>query len=149
MEKTFVAVKPDGVQRGLVGTIIQRFETRGYQLVGLKLMQVSQALAENHYGEHQGKPFFAGLVSFITSGPIVAMVWEGKDVIAQARQMIGATDPLKADPGTLRGNLGIDVGRNIIHGSDSPASAEREIALFFTPEEIVSWEPSTHRWLYE
>jgi nucleoside-diphosphate kinase len=142
-------VKPDGVQRGLAGQIISRFETRGYKLMGLKLMQISRELAETHYGEHKGKGFFEPLVSYIISGPVVAMVLEGKDVIQGARDMMGATNPAKAAPGTIRATYGIDVGRNIIHGSDSAASAEREINLFFKPEELVSYTRDIDRWLYE
>jgi len=149
MERTFIMVKPDGVQRGLAGEIISRFEKRGFKLVGLKLMQISRELAEKHYGEHQGKPFFEGLVNFITSGPVVAMVWEGKDVIATARDMMGATNPLKAQPGTIRGTYGIDVGRNVIHGSDSPESAQREIALFFKEEELINYNKTIDAWIYE
>ncbi|GAV25555.1 nucleoside-diphosphate kinase [Carboxydothermus islandicus] len=149
MERTFIMVKPDGVQRGLVGEIISRFEKRGFKLVGLKLMQISRELAETHYGEHKGKPFFEGLVNFITSGPVVAMVWEGKEVIATAREMMGATNPLKAQPGTIRGTYGIDVGRNVIHGSDSPESAQREIALFFKEEELLSYDKTLDTWIYE
>ncbi|ABB15304.1 nucleoside-diphosphate kinase [Carboxydothermus hydrogenoformans] len=149
MERTFIMVKPDGVQRGLVGEIISRFEKRGFKLVGLKLMQISRELAETHYGEHKGKPFFEGLLNFITSGPVVAMVWEGKEVIATAREMMGATNPLKAQPGTIRGTYGIDVGRNVIHGSDSPESAAREIALFFKEEELLSYEKTLDTWIYE
>ena len=149
MERTFIAVKPDGVQRGLVGEVIRRFEAKGFTLVGLKLVQVSKDLAEQHYGEHKEKPFFAGLVTFITSGPVVAMVWEGKGVVAAARKMIGATNPLNSEPGTLRGDYGIDIGRNIIHGSDAVETAQREIGLWFKPEELAAWEPSLHGWIYE
>ncbi|BAY52288.1 nucleoside diphosphate kinase [Thermostichus vulcanus NIES-2134] len=149
MERTFLAIKPDGVQRGLVGTIIQRFEQKGYTLVGLKLMRVSRELAEQHYSEHKDKPFFPGLVNFITSGPVVAMVWEGRGVIANARKLIGATNPLNAEPGTLRGDFAVDVGRNVIHGSDSPENAEREINLWFQTQELVPWEPALTSWVYE
>lgn len=149
MERTFAMVKPDGVQRGLTGQIISRFETRGYKLVGLKLMQISRELAETHYGEHKGKGFFEPLVSYIISGPVVAMVLEGKDVIQGARDMMGATNPAKAAPGTIRATYGIDVGRNIIHGSDSVASAEREIGLFFAPGELTDYSRDVDRWLYE
>ncbi len=149
MERTFLAVKPDGVQRGLVGQIIGRFEAKGFTLIGLKMVQVSKDLAEQHYGEHREKPFFAGLVEFITSGPVVAMVWEGKGVIASARKIIGSTNPLNAEPGTLRGDFGVDIGRNIIHGSDAPETAQREISLWFQPEELVTWEPSLTSWIYE
>ncbi len=149
MERTFIMVKPDGVQRGLAGRIIARFETRGYKLVGLKLMQISRELAEEHYGEHKGKGFFEPLVSYITSGPVVAMVWEGKDIIRGARDMMGATNPAQAAPGTIRGTFGIDVGRNVIHGSDSPASAEREIGLFFKPDELLNYTRALEPWIYE
>ena len=149
MERTFLAIKPDGVQRGLVGTIIQRFEQKGYTLVGLKMLRVSRELAEQHYGEHKDKPFFPGLVNFITSGPVVAMVWEGRGVIAAARKLIGTTNPLNAEPGTLRGDFGVDVGRNIIHGSDAPETAEREINLWFQTQELVPWEPALTSWVYE
>ncbi|MEB3211587.1 MAG: nucleoside-diphosphate kinase [Leptolyngbyaceae bacterium] len=149
MERTFIAIKPDGVQRGLVGEIIQRFEKKGFTLVGLKAMKVSRELAETHYGEHQGKPFFPGLVDFITSGPVVAMVWEGEGVVASSRKMIGATKPLESAPGTIRGDYGVTVGRNIIHGSDAPETAQREIALWFNEDELASWEPTLTTWIYE
>lgn len=149
MERTFIAIKPDGVQRALVGQIISRFEAKGFTLVGLKLMQVSKELAEEHYGEHKEKPFFPGLVEFITSGPLVAMVWEGSGVVAAARKMIGATKPLESDPGTIRGDFGVDMGRNIIHGSDAVDTAEREIKLWFKDEELVGWTPTVTPWLYE
>ncbi|TVQ09364.1 MAG: nucleoside-diphosphate kinase [Leptolyngbya sp. DLM2.Bin27] len=149
MERTFLMIKPDGVQRGLVSNIIGRFETKGFTLVGMKLMAVSRELAEKHYDVHRERPFFAGLVDFITSGPVVAMVWEGEGVIASARKIIGATKPLEADPGTIRGDLGVTVGRNIIHGSDAPETAQTEIALWFTESELVSWESAAKGWLYE
>ncbi|MFQ3679942.1 MAG: nucleoside-diphosphate kinase [Pseudanabaenaceae cyanobacterium] len=149
MERTFIAIKPDGVQRSLVGEIIRRFEAKGFQLVGLKLVQVTRELAEKHYAEHRERSFFPGLVDFITSGPVVAMVWQGKGVIAAARKAIGKTNPLEADLGTIRGDFGIDLGRNIIHGSDAPDTAEREIALWFAPHEIADWQPATTSWLYE
>jgi len=149
VERTFLAVKPDGVQRGLVGEILHRFEAKGFTLVGLKLMHVSRELAEQHYGEHKEKPFFAGLVDFITSGPVVAMVWEGKGVVAAARKIIGATNPLNAEPGTIRGSYGIDIGRNIIHGSDAVETAQREIELWFQPADLVAWQPSLSTWIYE
>jgi nucleoside-diphosphate kinase len=149
MERTFIAVKPDGVQRGLVGSILKKFEEKGYKLVGLKLMQVSQELAQTHYGEHKGKPFFDGLVKFITSGPVVAFVVEGNDVVVTARKMIGATKPSDSAIGTIRGDYGVDIGRNIIHGSDSPESAEREISLWFKPEELTEWTPTISTWIYE
>lgn len=149
MERTFIAIKPDGVQRGIVGEIIRRFEAKGFTLVGLKLMQVSRELAEEHYGVHRERPFFPGLVNFIISGPLVAMVWEGDGVIASARKLIGATNPLNAEPGTIRGDFGVSVGRNIIHGSDAPETAQQEIKLWFKDEELVNWEPSITPWLYE
>ncbi|MEL6222110.1 MAG: nucleoside-diphosphate kinase [Cyanobacteria bacterium J06627_8] len=149
MERTFIAIKPDGVQRGLVGEIIQRFEKKGFTLVGLKAMKVSRELAETHYGEHKERPFFPGLVDFITSGPVVAMVWEGEGVIASARKMIGATKPLESNPGTIRGDYGVTVGRNIIHGSDAPDTAEREIKLWFRDDELTSWDPTLTTWIYE
>lgn len=149
MERTFLMIKPDGVQRHLVGEIVRRFEAKGFTLVGLKLMMVSRELAEQHYGVHRDRPFFAGLVNFIISGPVVAMVWEGDGVIASARKMIGATKPLEAEPGTIRGDLGVTVGRNIIHGSDAPETAQAEIALWFNQDELVSWQPTLTGWLYE
>jgi nucleoside-diphosphate kinase len=149
LERTFIAIKPDGVQRGIVGEIIRRFESKGFTLVGLKLMQASRELAEQHYAVHKERPFFAGLVDFITSGPLVAMVWEGEGVIASARKLIGATNPLNAEPGTIRGDYGVSVGRNLIHGSDAPETAQQEIQLWFTNEELVSWQPAITSWLYE
>jgi nucleoside-diphosphate kinase len=149
LERTFIAVKPDGVQRGIVGEIVRRFETKGFTLVGLKLLQVSRELAEQHYDVHKERPFFPGLVEFITSGPVVAMVWEGEGVIASARKLIGATNPLSAEPGTIRGDFGVSIGRNLIHGSDAPETAQREIGLWFKDEELVSWQPTVTPWLYE
>ena len=149
MERTFLAIKPDGVQRGLVGEIIRRFETKGFTLVGLKFLQVSRELAEQHYGVHRERPFFGSLVEFITSGPVVAMVWEGDGVIASARKIIGATNPLTAEPGTIRGDLGINIGRNLIHGSDAPETAQQEVALWFQDEELVNWQPELTPWLHE
>jgi nucleoside-diphosphate kinase len=149
VERTFIAIKPDGVQRGLAGEIIRRFETKGFTLVGLKFLQPSRELAEQHYAVHKERPFFAGLVDFITSGPVVAMVWEGDGVIASARKLIGATNPLNAEPGTIRGDLGANIGRNIIHGSDAPETAEYEIGLWFKPEELVSWTPTVMPWVHE
>ncbi|MFQ3617315.1 MAG: nucleoside-diphosphate kinase [Cyanobacteriota bacterium] len=149
MERTFIAIKPDGVQRGLAGEIIRRFETKGFTLVGLKFLQPSRDLAEQHYAVHKERPFFPGLVDFITSGPVVAMVWEGDGVIASARKLIGATNPLNAEPGTIRGDLGVNIGRNIIHGSDAPETAEYEIGLWFKPEELVNWTPTIMPWVHE
>ena len=149
MERTFIAIKPDAVQRGLIGQIIQRFETKGFKLVGLKLMNVSKELAEEHYGVHRERPFFAGLVSFLTSSPVVAMVWEGDGVIASARKIIGATNPLESAPGTIRGDFGVSIGRNLIHGSDAPETAQQEIALWFKEGELAEWSPEMTGWLYE
>lgn len=149
LQRTFVAVKPDGVQRGLVGEIISRFERKGLKLVGMKFMQVSRELAETHYGEHKGKGFFEPLVSFITSGPIVAMVLEGNNAISIARGVIGATNPSAAAPGTIRGDLALEIGRNMVHGSDGPESASREIGIFFKDSELVSWNRTYECWITE
>ena len=149
MEQTLVLVKPDGVQRGLTGEIIGRLERRGLKLVAMKLMQVDDALAHRHYGEHVDRPFFAGLVSFITSGPVVAMAWEANNAVEIVRSTMGVTNPANAAPGTIRGDLGVDIGRNLIHGSDSPESAARELALFFKPEEILSYSRSNDGWIVE
>ncbi len=150
-ERTFVMVKPDGVQRGLIGEIVSRFEDRGLKLVGGKFMQIDRALAEEHYREHEGKPFFEGLVEFITSGPVFAMVWEGQDAVRQVRHMMGETDPAESPPGSIRGDLGLDLGRNVIHASDheDPGSNEREISLFFDADELLDWERVDEGWLYE
>lgn len=150
VQRTFVAIKPDGVQRGLIGDIVSRFEKKGLKIIGMKFMQVTKQLAENHYGEHKGKPFFDGLVSFITSGPILAMVLEGKDAIAVSRTVIGATNPVTAAPGTIRGDLALEIGRNIVHGSDGPESAKREIGIFFSDEELVTnWNRTVQCWVTE
>jgi nucleoside-diphosphate kinase len=148
MEKTFLMVKPDGVQRSLIGEIVSRFEKKGFRLAGAKLMAVTKELAEQHYGEHKERPFFGELVDFITSGPVFAMVWEGENVIATARLMMGATNPKDAAAATIRGDFAVTVGKNIIHGSDSPESAEREIGLFFKEEEIVDYSKVISEWLY-
>jgi nucleoside-diphosphate kinase len=150
-ERTFVMVKPDGVKRGLIGEIVSRLEDRGLKLVGAKFMQIDRDLAEDHYGEHADEPFFDGLVDFITSGPVMAMVWEGDDAIRQVRRMMGETDPAESAPGTIRGDFGLDLGRNVIHGSDheDEGSAEREIGLFFDEDELVDWEQVDEGWLYE
>ena len=148
-ERTFIAIKPDGVQRGLVGDILGRFERKGFALVALKLLTPSRDLAEQHYGVHRERPFFGGLVEFITSGPVVAMVWQGEGVIAGARLLIGATKPLEAAPGTIRGDLAMNIGRNVIHGSDGPDTAQFEIGLWFQPEELSNWEPTDQRWRTE
>ena len=149
MERTFLAIKPDGVQRGLVGKVISRLEKKGFKLVAMKFMLVSEELAKKHYGEHKDKPFFKGLVSFITSGPIVAMIWEGKNVINAVRKMMGKTNPLEADLGTIRGDFAIDIGRNVVHGSDSEESAKREISIFFNEKEMINWNKEVHKWIYE
>jgi nucleoside-diphosphate kinase len=148
MEKTFLMVKPDGVQRNLVGEIVSRFERKGFQLAGAKLMTISQELAEEHYGEHKERPFFGELTEFITSGPVFAMVWHGEGVIATARQMMGKTNPSEAAPGTIRGDFGLTVGKNVIHGSDSPESAEREVNLFFNSEELNEYKKVVDEWTY-
>jgi len=150
-ERTFVMVKPDGVQRGLIGKIVSRFEDRGLKLVGGKFIRIDQDLAEEHYGEHSDKPFFEGLVEFITSGPVFAMVWEGADATRQVRNMMGETDPAESPAGTIRGDLGLDLGRNVIHASDheDPGSNEREIDLFFDDEELIDYERVDEGWLYE
>lgn len=148
MQKTFIMVKPDGVQRGLIGEIVARFEKKGFQLVGAKLMNVSRELAEEHYGEHKERPFFGELVDFITSSPVFAMVWQGDNVIATARQMMGKTNPADALPGTIRGDFGVSVGMNIIHGSDSEESAAREMGLWFPESEQVSYDKTVDRWIY-
>jgi nucleoside-diphosphate kinase len=137
MERTFVMVKPNGVARGLVGEVVARFERRGMALKGMKLMSIPRTLAEEHYGEHRDKPFFGSLVDFITSGPVVAMVWEGTAAIAVARTMMGATNPTDAAPGTIRGDFALELEENVVHGSDGPQSAAREIALFFGDGELV------------
>lgn len=141
-------VKPDGVQRNLIGDIVARFEQKGFKLAGAKLMTISTDLAETHYGEHKERPFFGELVDFITSGPVFAMVWEGENVVASARTMMGKTNPSEALPGTIRGDYGINVGKNIIHGSDSLESASREIDLFFDEKELNSYNKQQDAWIY-
>ncbi|KRX96232.1 Nucleoside diphosphate kinase [Trichinella pseudospiralis] len=148
-ERTLVVVKPDGVQRGLIHQVLRRFEQRGFKLVSLKMLTANDDLLNKHYAEHVGKGFFPSLKAYMSSGPVVAMVWEGRDVVKAARNMLGATRPLESAPGTLRGDFCIDVGRNLVHGSDSVESANREIALWFKPEELCKWEQSTHSWIYE
>lgn len=147
MERTFIMVKPDGVQRGLIGDIVKRFEHKGFQLIACKLMVVTKELAEKHYEEHRGKPFYEGLVSFVTSGPVFAMVWQGDQIITLSRMMMGKTNTLDAVPGTIRGDYAVHTGMNLIHGSDSPESAEREIHNFFKPEEWVSYEKVMQQWI--
>jgi len=147
-ERTFLAVKPDGVQRGLVGDIIARFEKRGYKLVGLKMVWPTQMMAEKHYQDLAKKPFYGSLTKFFSSGPIICMCWEGKDIIAQGRQMLGETQPLASKPGSIRGDYSIDLGRNICHGSDSPEAAAHELAMWF-PEGVNDWKKTVDAWVYE
>jgi len=149
MERTYVMIKPDGVQRNLAGEIISRFENKGFKIVGLKMLQLDRAVAETHYAEHIGKPFFEALASYITSGPVIAMVLEGKDVVATIRAMNGATNPANAGPGTIRGDYAIEVGRNVIHGSDSVESANREIAIYFSEKELCEYKKLVDSWIYE
>ena len=149
MERTLVIVKPDGVQRGLIGPLLSRLEARGLKIVGLKLVQVSQDLAARHYAEHEGKPFYPGLLKYITSAPVIVACVEGTSAVQMVRNTVGATNPLNAAPGTLRGDLALDIGRNLIHASDAPATAERELALWFQDAELVSYERATDRWIFE
>ncbi len=149
MERTFIIIKPDAVQRGLIGEIIRRFEQRGLRVVGMKFVQVNRALAEEHYAIHREKPFFTGLVEYITSAPVVAMVLEGTNAVAAARNTIGATKPTEAAAGSIRGDLGLEIGRNLVHGSDSIENGEKEIALWFKPAELVSWARDTDPWIFE
>ena len=148
-ERTFIAIKPDGVQRGYIAEIIGRFEKKGFKLVALKQLIPSKQLAQDHYGVHKERPFFSDLVDFISSGPVVAMVWESEGVILSARKLIGATKPLDAEPGTIRGDLAVDIGRNIIHGSDGKETARFEINLWFNQNELCEWEPSDLQWRSE
>ncbi|HEY6782735.1 MAG TPA: nucleoside-diphosphate kinase [Candidatus Dormibacteraeota bacterium] len=147
VERTLVLVKPDGVQRRLVGEVIRRFEQRGLHLVALKLLRIDRDLAERHYAEHRGKPFFAGVIEFITSAPVVAMVWEGDDAVAQVRSMMGATNPSAASPGSIRGDLAVSIGNNVVHGSDSPERAAEEVALYFQPAELLEWTGADASWV--
>jgi nucleoside-diphosphate kinase len=149
MERTFVMIKPDGVQRGLVGKVVQRIEERGFKIVAMKMGMISGELAREHYAEHAGKKFYQALVDFVTSGPSVSLVVEGRGAVAAMRKMNGATNPAEAAPGTIRGDFGLETGRNIVHGSDSPASAEREIALHFSQPELLSYRRIDEAWLYE
>ena len=147
MERTLVLVKPDGFQRGLVGTVIKRFEDKGLQIAGLKLMHVTEDLAREHYKEHVGKPFFDGLLNFITSSPVAAIAVDGEGAIAIVRNMMGETNPAKAAPGTIRGDFGVDFGLNIVHGSDGLESAERELALFFDRNELIDYDRAIQAWI--
>ncbi|XP_010529641.1 PREDICTED: nucleoside diphosphate kinase IV, chloroplastic/mitochondrial-like [Tarenaya hassleriana] len=149
MERTFIAIKPDGVQRGLISEIVSRFERKGFKLVGIKILVPSKDFAQKHYHDLKERPFFNGLCEFLSSGPVVAMVWEGEGVIRYGRKLIGATDPQKSEPGTIRGDLAVVVGRNIIHGSDGPETAKDEIKLWFKPEELVSYTSNAEKWIYE
>ena len=149
MERTLVIVKPDGVQRGLIGEIISRLERRGLKIVAMKMMQISKELAAKHYGVHVGKPFYEGLVSYITSSPVVVMAVEGKRAIELVRQTMGATNPVQAAPGSIRADLAVEIGRNLIHGSDGPLTAAFELGLFFREDEIVVWDRDTERWIRE
>lgn len=149
MHRTLVLVKPDGVQRGLTGEVISRLEQRGLKLVGMKLMHIGQKLAERHYSAHVEKDFYPGLISFITSGPVVAIVVEGENAVTAVRQTIGDTDPLKAAPGTLRSEFGLDIGRNLVHGSDTIEAARHEVDLFFQGEELVVWTKAIQDWVTE
>ncbi len=149
MERTLIIVKPDAVQRGLTGEIIKRFEQRGLRIIGMKFMQVAKALAEKHYEVHKDKPFFADLVGYITSAPVVVMSLEGTNAIAAARATIGATKPHEAGAGTIRGDYGLEIGRNLVHGSDSVENGQIETANFFSEDELVSWERNTDPWIFE
>merc|ERR1712059_25342 len=148
-ERTFIMIKPDGVQRGIVGEIIKRFENKGFKLVAMKMQQASVAHLEKHYADLSKKPLFAGLVKYMASGPVVAMVWEGLNAVKTGRVMLGETNPADSKPGTIRGDFAVRVGRNICHGSDAVESANHEIALWFTPEELVAWESAQKDWVYE
>lgn len=149
MERTLVLVKPDGVQRGLIGEVISRLERRGLRLAAAKFMQVSKELAEIHYAIHKGKPFYDGLIQYITSAPVMAMVWEGPNAVAAVRQTMGATRPTEAAPGSVRHDFALEVGRNLTHASDSIETGEQEVALWFKPEELVAWGRETDRWIFE
>ncbi len=146
-ERTLILVKPDGVQRRLVGEITRRFESKGLRMVGLKLMRIDRKTAEKHYAVHKARPFFGELVTFITSGPVVAMCWEGKKAIEISRKVMGATKPEAAEPGTIRGDYSIDTGMNLVHGSDSPEAVAHELPLYFSEDELCAWEPTDRSWL--
>jgi nucleoside-diphosphate kinase len=149
LERTLVLIKPDGVQRGLIGEVLSRLERRGLRLVGAKFMHVSQELAETHYAIHQGKPFYDGLIKYITSAPVMAMVWEGPDAIAAVRQTMGATRPTEASPGSVRHDFALEVGRNLTHASDSVENGQAEVSLWFTGQELVSWGRALDPWIFE
>ena len=149
MERTLIIIKPDGVQRGLTGEILSRFEKRGLKIVGMKFMQVSRELAQKHYAVHEGKPFYEGLVNYITSSPVVVMALEGNNAVEAARGTIGATNPTKAAAGTIRADFALEIGRNLVHGSDSPENGAIEVANFFSEDELISWARVTDEWIYE
>jgi len=149
MEKEFILFKPDAVQRGLIGELLKRIEAKGLRLLAMKFMQVDEDLAEKHYEVHKDKPFFPGLVEFITSGPVVALAVSGNDAVKITRTIVGATNPADAAPGTIRGDFGMDIGRNLIHASDSVENAEYELGLYFDDEEYITWEPIAENWIYE
>lgn len=149
MERTLVIIKPDGVQRGLIGEIIARVERRGLRLVGMKLMEVSKDLAERHYAIHKGKPFYNGLIDYITASPVAVMAWEGPKAVEAVRQTLGATNPTAAAPGTIRADFALEIGRNLTHGSDSAENGNAEVALWFKPDELVNWSKDGERWMYE
>lgn len=149
MQRTLVLIKPDGVQRGLIGEITGRLERRGLRLVGARFCRVERSLAEKHYAIHQGKPFYPGLVDYITSSPVMAMVWEGPEAVLAVRQTMGSTRPTEAAPGTVRHDFGLEIGRNLTHASDGPDTAETEVALWFRPDELVAWERDIDRWVFE
>ena len=149
MENTLIIIKPDAVQRGLIGQIIHRFERRGLRLAAMKFMQITKDVAQRHYAVHQGKPFYEPLVDYISSGPVVVMILEGKNAIQIARRTVGTTNPVEAAPGTIRADFGVEIGRNLVHGSDSPETADLEISIFFDESEIVSWKRDLDRWISE
>jgi nucleoside-diphosphate kinase len=149
VERTLIIIKPDAVQRGLIGEIVGRFEQTGLRLAGMKFMQITPELAAKHYAVHQGKPFYEGLIAYITSGPVVVMAWEGLQAIQIARKLMGATRPAEADPGSIRGAFGVSVGRNLVHGSDGPETAAFELDLFFENDELVEWQRATDPWIFE
>jgi len=149
MQRTLILIKPDAVQRGLIGKILTRFERRGLKIIAMKLMQLDEEMAQRHYAVHKGKTFFPGLIGFITSGPIVAAILEGDDAIELVRKTMGSTDPLNAPPGTIRADFGIDMGRNLVHGSDSVENAAKETALFFAQEEVLSYQRALDGWITE
>jgi nucleoside-diphosphate kinase len=149
VERTLVLVKPDGVQRGIIGEVIGRLEKRGLRLIGGKFLQVSQELAENHYGIHKGKPFYDYLLEYITASPVMAMAWEGKNAVAAVRQTMGATNPLEATPGTIRHDFGLEIGRNLTHASDSPENGTKEVDLWFSKDELFDWKRDLDKWIFE